>query len=195
MAKTKKQIALQRIKDGEPRGPIARDLGVTTRTLANWAKAAGLTNGEGRSKAGTWAKGVSGNPAGASKALTDARRLAHRNALPALQRLQAHADRLQKLLDEGSDPTMGQTMTAAQLTQVLKILASPALAPEKSTVEVQHTGEVAHAHRVTIEPVALGSALDLLHDLGAIPAPPAPAAVGTSPPAPPTAGGPLGPAR
>ena len=52
------------------------------------------------------------------------------------------------------------------------------------SVEVQHSGEVRHAHRVTVEPVTVGSALDLLRELGAIPAAPSPAAVDPAQPLP-----------
>jgi ribonuclease Y len=54
----------------------------------------------------------------------------------------------------------------------------------RQSVEVQHTGEVHHAHRVTVEPAVVGSALDLLRELGAIPAAPAPAAVDPAQPLP-----------
>jgi hypothetical protein len=54
----------------------------------------------------------------------------------------------------------------------------------RQSVEVQHTGEVTHAHRVTVEPAVVGSALDLLRELGAIPAAPVPAAVDPAQPLP-----------
>lgn len=185
MVENKKQIALDRIKKGHAKAQIARDLGVHPNTILGWAKAAGLVAPDpNRSPKGTWIKGVSGNPEGATAELAAARQLVHRNASIAVRRLQAHADRLEKLLIEGADPTMGQTMTQAQLTAVLKILAEPALRPERTSVEVQHTGEVHHAHRVTVEPAVVGSALDLLRELGAIPAAPVPAAVDPAQPLP-----------
>jgi hypothetical protein len=185
VSQSPKQIALDRIKKGDKKAHIARDLGVCVDTIGRWAKAAGLyTPDPSRSPKGTWIKGASGNPEGATAELAAARQIVHRNASVAVRRLQAHADRLEKLLIEGADPTMGQTMTQAQLTAVLKILAEPALRPEKTSVEVQHTGEVTHAHRVTVEPVTVGSALDLLRELGAIPAAPVPAAVDPAQPLP-----------
>ena len=181
----KKQIALDRIKKGDKKAQIARDLGVHVNTVKGWAKAAGVVVPDpNRSTKGTWIKGASGNPQGRGVELAQAREFAQRNAKVALQKLQRHVDRLEKILEQGNDPTMGQTATAAQLTRALQILAAPALAPEKSTVEVQHTGEVSHAHRVTVEPATVGSALDLLRELGAIPAAPVPAAVDPAQPLP-----------
>jgi len=55
----------------------------------------------------------------------------------------------------------------------------------KDKVEV--SGEIQHEHRVTVEPAVVGSALDLLRELGAIPAAPAPAAVDPAQPLPQTA--------
>jgi transcriptional regulator with XRE-family HTH domain len=185
MPASPKQIALDRIKKGDTKAQIARDLGISTQTVIRWAKAAGLTPpAQDRSAGGKWLKGVSGNPQGRGVELIEAREFAQRNAKVALQKLQRHVDRLEKILDEGADPSIGQTATAAQLTRALQILAGPALAPEKSTVTVEHTGEVTHAHRVTVEPAVVGSALDLLRELGAIPAAPVPAAVDPAQPLP-----------
>jgi hypothetical protein len=47
----------------------------------------------------------------------------------------------------------------------------------RQSVEVQHTGEVTHAHRVTVEPPDIAAALDLLAGLGLGAAAPAPTAV------------------
>ena len=189
-----KAEALDRIRSGEAKAMIGRELGVTPKTLRLWAIEAGISTPASESPIrepdGRWRKGATGNPTGATSELALARSLAHRNAIPALRKLMEHADRLEQWLSEGKDPSRGQTMTAAELTKVLKILAGPALTPEKSTVEVQHSGEVAHAHRVTVEPIAVGEALDILAGLGLAPTSPAPAAVDTPPPPPKTARGP-----
>jgi transposase-like protein len=194
-AHSTKERALELIREGEAKAKVARDLGVNVRTIAKWAKAAGLvtpaaTDPNRDPVRGGWVKGVSGNPLGTSADLQKARTLAHKNAAEALRKLQAHADRLEKWLDEERDPSMGQTMTASELTKIYKALAAPALAPDKSTVEVQHSGEVAHAHRVTVEPIAVGDALDILAGLGLAPTAPAPAAVGQTPSPPQAARGP-----
>lgn len=174
-----KAQAVERVRRGESKAQVARELDQHPKTVARWCAAAGLkpafTGTEGR-----WVKGQSGNPDGVSLALKRARAVAQMNAEAALVRLQHHADRLERILDDGESPTMGQSMTASELTRVLKVLASPALTPEKSTVEVQHSGGVQHDHRVTVEPAHVGSALDILADLGAIPAPPAPSPVDPS---------------
>lgn len=193
-----KTQALDLIRAGEPKAKVARDLGIAVRTLATWAKAAGLvtpaaTDPKRDPKRGGWVKGVSGNPSGMSADLAKARALAHRNAPEALRRLQAHADRLESWLDKEREPSMGQSMTASELTRIYTKLASPALTPEKSTVEVQHAGEVHHAHRVTVEPVAVADALDILAGLGLAPASPASSPVDQAPSPPQAARGPAVP--
>lgn len=189
-----KAKAMKRLRAGETKAQIARALGVTTKTLQNWARAEGLlapaADGDERDATGKWRKGVTGNPTGATSELAHARALAQRNAAAALQRLMAHADRIEKWLDDGEDPSVGRSMAASELTRVLKTLAGPSLAAEKSTVEVQHSGEVAHAHRVTVEPIAVGEALDILAGLGLAPAAPTPAAVDPAPTPPQAARGP-----
>lgn len=189
-----KAEALARLHRHDVKAHIARDLGVTTKTLQRWAREEGILTPASESPIrepdGRWRKGETGNPTGATSELALARSLAHRNAGPALHQLMDHADRLKRWLDEGKDPSIGQTMTASELTKVLKILAGPALAAEKSTLEVQHSGEVAHAHRVTVEPVAVGEALDILAGLGLAPAAPAPTSVDQAPSPPQAARGP-----